>query len=204
MKPMALNNGQDIAGLLNPGTFSLSPEAATAELARLTAEFGKQPQPAPDTGPTPADRSAAVTARAQLEALKADPAFARRVLAGDAAASAQLNELTTAIAEGSGDADLALAGIHPDQHVDTGSGASLRDQIAAVQPLREAGIDDSVIRQVLEDVPVSRAEYAAAEQLQRQLMGNAEWRARILENDFEAKRQLQLLSVILASRIEGE
>jgi hypothetical protein len=115
------------------------------------------------------------------------------------------DELTAAIAAGgAGDADLALIGHHPDGHVDSGSGATLRDMIAAVPELREAGVSDDVIRQVLEDRPVSRAERALTEQLLRERMGDAEWRQKLMSGDYAVKRENLLMSVILSSRVEGE
>jgi len=124
---MALNDGQDIAGMLNPGHFALSPDQATAELARMTADFNSAPPPAVDPAPTPADRTKAAEARLKLEALKSDPEASRKYLAGDVATKQQFDELANAIAAGGGgDADLALLGIHPDGHIDSGTGATLR------------------------------------------------------------------------------
>ena len=110
---MALNNGEDIAGLLNPGTFGMSPDAATAALERMTGEYLNAPAPAADPAPSPVDRAAAAQARLKLDALKADPEFGRKYLAGDVATRKTFDELTTAIADGGGGAtDLALLG-HP-------------------------------------------------------------------------------------------
>jgi hypothetical protein len=80
----------------------------------------------------------------------------------------------------------------------------LRDQIAAVGPLREAGIPDDVIKQVLTDAPVSRFEHAAVEQLQRERMNTPEWRAKLMAGDFQTKREATLMSIVLASRIIEE
>ena len=202
---MALNDGQDIPGLLNPGTFGMGADAAKAELARLTAEFKSASPPAPDPLPTPADRTKAAEARLKLEALKSDPEASRKYLNGDVATKLQFDELTASIAAGGGgDADLALLGIHPDGHIDSGAGATLRDQIASVGPLREAGIPDDVIRQVLTDAPVSRFEYATVEQMQRERMGNAEWRAKLMANDYQTKREATLMSIVLASKVVEE
>lgn len=201
---MALNDGQDIAGLLNPAEFGMSPEAATAALAGMTGEYLNAPAPAPDPGPKPEDRAKAAEARLKLEALKTDPEWGRKYLAGDVATRKTFDELTDAIAAGGGDADLALLGHYPDGHIDSGNGATLRDMIAAVPELREAGVPDDVIKQVLEDRPVSRAERAMTEQLLRERMGNAEWRQKLMTGDFAVKRENLLMSVILASRIEGE
>jgi hypothetical protein len=42
------------------------------------------------------------------------------------------------------------------------------------------------------------------EQLLRERMGNAEWRQKLIAGDFAVKRENLLMSVILASRVEGE
>jgi len=202
---MALNNGEDIAGLLNPGAFGMSPEAATAALSRMTGEYLNAPAPVAAPGPNPEDRTKAAEARVKLEALKADPKWGKQYLAGDVATRKTFEELTEAVAAGGGgDADLALLGHHPDGHIDSGNGATLRDMISAVPELREAGVPDDVIKQVLEDRPVSRTERAMTEQLLRERMGNAEWRQKLMSGDYAVKRENLLVSVILASRVEGE
>jgi len=53
-------------------------------------------------------------------------------------------------------------------------------------------------------VPVSRFEYATVEQLQRERMGNAEWRAKLMANDYQTKREATLMSIVLASRVVEE
>jgi hypothetical protein len=202
---MALNNGEDVAALLNPGAFGMSPEAATAALARMTGEYNSAPPTVVDPTPKPEDRAKAAEARVKLEALKADSEWGKRYLAGDVATRKTFEELTGAIAAGGGsDADLALIGHHPDGHIDSGNGATLRDMISAVPELREAGVPDDVIKQVLEDRPVSKTERAMTEQLLRERMGNAEWRQKLMSGDYAVKRENLLMSVILASRVEGE
>jgi hypothetical protein len=84
-KTMALNNGEDVGALFDRGSFGLTPDQASAELARMTAEFNSAPPPVPDPVPTPADRTKAAEARLKLEALKSDPEFGRRYLNGDVA-----------------------------------------------------------------------------------------------------------------------
>ena len=41
---MAINDGQDIPALSNPGPFNLTPQQATDLLSQMKAEFDKQPQ----------------------------------------------------------------------------------------------------------------------------------------------------------------
>jgi hypothetical protein len=69
------------------------------------------------------------------------------MLNGDVGATQQVHMLTGQIAAGS-PADLAMANIVPDGHIDSGPGASLRDQISAVESMRATGFDDATIAQV--------------------------------------------------------
>jgi hypothetical protein len=189
---MAVNNGQDLS---SPGTFGLTSDQATAELARLNASY---------RGPRASDVPTNVVDTAhRLEELKADQAFRTKVLRGDAAATQQLNSLTTALANGS-EADLALAGLMPDGHTDSGLGASLRDQINAAESMRSSGFDEDVIRQVLSDEPVSRTERIAAEIRLRNRLANREWAAKLLEGDPDTVKENRLLSVILSSEVKDD
>lgn len=197
---MALNDGQDIAALLNPGP---SPEQATAQLAQMKADFDRQP-PLPDPAPTPTSPEKLAAAHHRLEALKATPEWADKLLKNDAAARGEFEVLTKTISEGS-KADLALLGILPDNYIEVdNAGASLRDQISAIPQLREAGLGNDVIQQVLTDQPVSRAEYLMVQQLQHERMNTPEWRARLAAGDFATKRESLLMSVVLSSKIIEE
>ena len=64
---MAINNGQDIPALSNPGPFNLTPEQAAAQLAALRAEFDKQPQSSAIPEPPAATPVNAVEAHTRLE-----------------------------------------------------------------------------------------------------------------------------------------
>jgi hypothetical protein len=189
---MAINNGQDLS---SPGTFGLSADQATAELARLNQQYrGARASDMPTN---------VVDTAVRLEELKADQEFRAKVLRGDAAATQQFRTLTTALANGS-EADLALAGVQPDGHIDSGPGASLRDQINAVESMRSSGFDEDVIRQVLSDEPVSRTEKIAAQIRLRNRMNSKEWVAKLLEGDPETVRENRLLSVILSSEVKDD
>jgi hypothetical protein len=196
---MALNDGQDIPGLLDPGTFGLPPDAATEALAQMKADFDRQPH-VPDPAPAQTSPEKLAAAHHRLEALKATPDWADKLLKGDATARGEFDVLTKTISEGS-KADLALLGILPDNYIEVdNAGASLRDQISSIPQLREAGLGDDVIRQVLSDQPVSRAEYRMVQQLQHERMSTREWREKLAAGDFATKRESLLMSVVLASK----
>ena len=70
--------------------------------------------------------------------------------------------------------------------------------------LREAGIERDVIQQVLTGGPVSAEERATAESVKSKLMGNADWSKKWLAGDAEAKQQMMLLNIVLASDVKQE
>ena len=190
---MAENHGEDIAALGDRGSFGLAPQQATEALAALNAAYH---------GPRASDTPhSSAEAQLKLNELAHDKQFADQVMSGNITARETLDRLTEMVASGS-PADLALAGVMPENHVNANPGASLQDMIAAIPSMREAGISEDAIRQVLEDRPVTRAEYAMTEQLQRERMNDPEWRNRLLAGDHQAKREFTLMSIVLASQIE--
>jgi hypothetical protein len=64
--------------------------------------------------PTPAPPANSAEAGARLGALTADKAWSDKLLAGDVAATKEFYELTTMVADGSSDVELAMAGTLPD------------------------------------------------------------------------------------------
>jgi hypothetical protein len=94
---VATNDGQDIGALLNPDP---SAEQAAARLAQMKADFDRQP-PVPDPAPTPTSSEKLAAAHHRLEALKATPEWADKLLKGDAAARGEFDVLTKTISEGS-------------------------------------------------------------------------------------------------------
>jgi hypothetical protein len=188
-------DGQD----LRPHAPQLSPAEATARLAEKTKEYA-------DRAKSSATPTNTVDAQRRIEELKADKAFGARVLAGEKSARAELQGLHELVrADPNATAALALAGIVPDGHIEVdNNGASLRDAISAVPDLRAAGLSEEVIHQVLTDQPVSRAEYEAAKALRAKLRTDPDFTSRVLAKEYEAVRAHKLISVILASRIEGE
>ncbi|WP_441232685.1 hypothetical protein [Bradyrhizobium sp. 1200_D9_N1_1] len=70
--------------------------------------------------------------------------------------------------------------------------------------LREAGIESDVIKQVLSGGPVSAEERATAEKVKSKLMGNPDWSKKWLAGDAEAKQQMMLLNIVLASDVKQE
>jgi hypothetical protein len=175
---------------------AMTPAEAGAHLAAMTAEYVATTAP-----PAVATPSNATEARARLSQLASDKNWATAYLNGDTAARQEFDSVTKLISTGS-DADMSLAGVLPEAHVDFGPGASLRDQVATVPVLRQMGIGDDAIRQLLEDMPVSQGEHQLAEQWRHQHMKDADWTKRWLAGEYVAAREMTLCNIILASEID--
>jgi hypothetical protein len=175
---------------------TMSPDEATAHLGKMTADYNAANRPAAVAAP-----ANATEAHRRLEALSSDSTWSQRLLNNDAAARKEFNSLTALVAGGT-DADFAIAGVLPEFHVDSGTGAPLRDQLAAVPQLREAGIDDEAIRQVLTDQPVTKAEHDLAKQQHADRMSDPEFTKRWFGGGRAETREMTLLSIILSSEIK--
>jgi hypothetical protein len=190
---VAENSGQDLRPL-SPVDL-MTPQEAGAELARLTAEHHKQ---APVTD-TPGN---AIEALALKQAIINDAESRGLALSGNSAVTKELAKLDAQIASGS-PVDFAMAGVVPEGHIDaTEGGALLRDQVAAVPDLRDAGHTDEEIRFLLGDGKVSGREYDAARRLQSQRMANVDWRTKLLAGDHDTVLEFNRLSMILASEVD--
>jgi hypothetical protein len=170
-----------------------------AKLAELTAAYESSPQVRLDR------------AKAELERLESDPFHANKVLTSHAAQS-DVARLKSQIALAEADfakaaaaeldpVDLAIVGAIPDNWTESGPGAWLRDQVDAVPTLRDAGLRDEVIRQILSDQTVSKIEYDAVANLQKRRMADPEWCKKLLANDHATVRESLLMSAVLASEI---
>jgi|SRR6185437_128602 len=174
----------------------LTPEQATAKLAELTAAF----HGTPDKPTTPAE------AKARLDALSKDPKWRGDYLAGNGEARREFGSLTEMVARAESRIDEVMNGTGPAPMMEVTTPehpfttAELR---SAVDGLREIGLGDDVIRQVLEDYEVSPEERRAVENLRRDRMADAEWTKKLLAGDHKAKRELTLMSIVLSSKVRG-
>jgi hypothetical protein len=173
--------------------FRATPEQANQALADLTAAYRG---PAPPATPTDA-----AGARARMAELAANPKWTSDYLNGNADARQEFSAVTALISTGN-DVDMAMEGVLPEARVDFGPGASLRDQAAAVPVLREIGVGDDAIRQLLSDKPISRQEHQLAEQWRNMHFTDADWTKKYLAGDGEAVRQMTLCNIVLASEID--
>ena len=148
--------------------------------------------------PPPAN---AKEASARLEVLKANDEFTGKLLGGDPYAAKEFHDLHVMAAEGSGmsDVDKAMTGALPDVP-DSG----LRMMAGTADMLRDIGLRDEVVRQVLEDQPVTEAEFNAAKAWQTRAMKDQAFVKLYLEGDIEARQKMTLASIIISSPIKTE
>ncbi len=180
-----------------PDPWSMTPAEAGARLAEMTAAASPMPALVPVT---PTDASA------QLDLLAKDKSFADALFSGDVAANNRFKELVT-LASSADDVADAIAGRSPPVHEIqvTADGQLSRSVIdGTVSMLREAGVSDGAIAEALRGDKVSRAEFEAVRQFQRQRHGDADWRGRLLSGDYAATREFHLMSIVLSAGIKED
>jgi hypothetical protein len=181
--------------------FTAQAAAADTKLAEMKTAYEASPQ-----------RRIEV-AQAELARLESDPFHANRVLTS-VAAQMDVTRLKSQIAVAEADAaaaaaalaqahpaDLALAGTVPEGYMESGPGAWLRDQAAAVPDLREIGLGDVSIREVLTDHKFTADEHRDAAELKARYLRDPNFVALYLLNSPDEVRQMTVCNAILASEI---
>jgi hypothetical protein len=179
------------------------PEVATAKSEGTAASAQK----ALDAMSTAYKTATAVTpstdsgkAKAQLAGLTGDPEWRAAFLRGSPEHRRQFAELTAAAASGSAAAEalagdpVALPGT-PELSSHGVTPTQLRREIGA---LRTSGLNDDVIAQILNGHEVNPGEVAAARELKSMLLGDRQFVAKYLANDWNAVRQMRLIATILS------
>jgi hypothetical protein len=139
----------------------------------------------------------AAEAGARLETLKADGAWADKLLAGDPYAAKEFYELSAMQANGTTDVEAAMTGAIPDVP-DSG----LKTMAGTAEMLRAIGIEPGPIRQLLEGYEISQAEHDAVTALKGQLMRSAEFTRNYLAGEPEAVKKMTLCDIVLSSNIK--
>jgi hypothetical protein len=142
-------------------------------------------------------------ARVRLDALTGSSEWRDKLMAGDVAARKEFQDLTELIAAAD-PIDAILSGVVPATtqiDLSNGNAASYSDMAKAVPELRSIGLGDDVIRQVLTDQPVSRAEHAQVKNWHDRALKDRAFTERYLSGDPEAMRLMTLASVVLSSEI---
>ena len=176
--------------------FAMTPEQATDTLTAMAAVASPPPPIKPED---------AQDARARLDVLSRDKGWADRLFNGDVRTRKEFDDLL-GVAAGGDDVGDAIAGIVEEPPIfQTTQGGELpaRHVQQTIEALREAGLNDGTIEQAIKLPPVTRADAAMTRAFQSKRHGDAEWVARLLAGDYEAKREFTLMSIILASPVEG-
>jgi hypothetical protein len=167
-----------------------SPEAAGRALDGLVAKYRGPPPSA-----TPTD---SIGAKARLDALVKDPAWAKSYWDGNPSARREFSELTEKIANGNPTAD-ALAGAPPAEiEITVGGQLNSRNRAEAVAGLRELGMDNQTVLQAIDGATVSAHEVTMARQAKAMRMSDSAWTARYMAGGLAEKREMGLLNVILS------
>jgi hypothetical protein len=178
-------------------TLTLTPEQATAKLNELHTQLHP---------PAPIKPEDSQGARQRLQDLSKDASWTRQLFAGDPTAAKTFSELVALSESGDAVGD-SLAGIVEDPATQpifetTTNGEWPRRVVTElVGDLRSSGLDDHAINQAVHGGSVSLAEFRAAQALQSTLHSDPAWRQRFLANDYTAKKDQLLLSVILSCSI---
>jgi hypothetical protein len=178
--------------------WSMTPEMATAEIARLDRESR------PALTLTPID---AQDARVTLDVLSKNPSWAEALFRGDVATRKQFDELVAKAADADQVADAVAGIVEPAVPLfeTTVNGELPRRHVeGAIAAMRDSGLNDESISQAVTLPPISRTEFLQAQALKSKLHGTAEWRSKLLSGDYEATRQHNLLAVLLSSPIAEE
>jgi len=185
---------------------SMTNAQATAELEKRTIEYREANRPV-ITGTTPP----AVAAHIKLGEMQGDPATRAKLLSGDADTVAAFRKLNATLSDPASQADLALHGVRPADHVNGTPGAvPLESQIHAVNAWRANGWDEGTIREALTGLgtktgqPPSAAVIAEAKALRARLHGDPVWKKAYLAGSRAEVLQSQYLSVIIGSEAVRE
>jgi hypothetical protein len=152
----------------------------------------------PGAPPTPPAN--AQEARTRLDAFVADNGKGALLLAGDVETNRQFSELTAmAAGEDASTVAAAMAGNLGDM---PDSSLKLKFQTAGM--LREIGISEKIIEQVLQGHEVSAEEYKLTEAWKARQMKNPEFVKAYLSGEPEAREKMTLASIILSGGIKGQ
>ena len=150
------------------------------------------------------DQLTPAEASARLETLQADSTWRTAFLAGDGPKVAEFNQLIAAAHpdQESRELEMAISG----QLFESVSGQPQGhlENVAAARALREAGLDDAVIRQVLTGGPVSQVEHDAAQKQKAAMLRNPEAVARFLQKSSPEYEIMTNLNVVISAPIKSE
>jgi hypothetical protein len=145
---------------------------------------------APATPLSPAE------AASKLAELRGNAEWGDRVLKSDPGALAEMRSLAKQVAEGGDlDAMIVAAADQPDTNVN--GELSLRKVAGEIPSLRESGLSDDVIKELLSGRESTPQEVDAVKRFKAMRHGSKEWVDRYLKGDHDAVRESRLMSMVL-------
>jgi hypothetical protein len=186
----------DEAAALDAGT--ASPEVASRALAHKAAAWRAANAPPPPQQGTPA----AVATR--LAELQADPAWRSRLLQGGLPETQEFHALNALIAEGDSiDAALAMGGdpAHVLSNTSIDGIPSPHMTAQEIPALRELGLSDGVIAELLRGHTASPQEVAAVRRLKAARFSDQDWVRAFLKGSAEHKREHTLMCIVLGTQM---
>jgi hypothetical protein len=173
----------DLAHLALVGT-SGAPPAAIPRTGGLSGS--RPPAAVPAAAPSDAE-----VAAGELAALKANPDWVSKHLQGSAETRAELEKLVERMhARPAGSVQLGA-----------GDAQAQRNQVADYMAEAAVGLSPAHIQEIRDGTPNSPEIYEAAMRMKRALMADSAWIKKYMDNDFEARRTLTLISIIEANGV---
>jgi hypothetical protein len=154
------------------------------------------PAPAPAATPTVPTTASPADAAARLASLRSDSAWGAKLIANDAATVKEFNDLAKQACAGN-DLDLMILSAPdlPDINID--GQLSPKKVAGEIGSLRESGLSDDVIRELLSDRVPTPQEIDATKRFKAMRHGDEAWVKKFLAGDYEAGREAKLMSMIL-------
>jgi hypothetical protein len=160
-------------------------DVITAAATTITTSAAPAAPPA-----TPAE------AATRLAGLREDKSWAEKLLGKDAATLTEFHSLSKLISQGS-DIDRVMSGEPglPDLGID--GKLSLAKVAGEIPSLRESGLSDDVIKELLSGRESTPQELDAVKRFKAMRHSSKEWVDRYLKGDHEAVRESRLMSMVL-------
>jgi hypothetical protein len=161
-------------------------DVTTAAAAATTA-------PAPPAAPATSQQAAA-----RLAELRETPEWGAKVLAQDPSALSEFHALSKLVAQ-SDPIDIIMSG-EAAGLPNTGFNGqpSLATTAREIPALRESGLSDGVIRELLEGRESTAEELSAVRKFQTMRHSDKSWVDRYLKGDFDAVREARLIAAVLS------
>jgi hypothetical protein len=169
-----------------------SREAAAKALTAMEAAYhAASTPPVPELAP---DTPAAAASR--LAALRADRAWSDKLLRGDAPQVAEFHRLSEMVAKGD-EITHVMAGSPGLSNLSVGGVPSPAATAREIQPLRDVGLSDAVIEELLRGHVATPEEVRAVSRLRAARHSDPQWVKAYLSGSAEHRREATLMAIVL-------